>query len=210
MPFFPSPDAGPAVSARILSRKTEVPMKTLLRCKSCGFIIEEGRLPDVCPACGVPRKLFEPYTETVSEKRLRVLQADLHPIAVHIPQGYILTLLPLVGLMLLVPAWETTLSAAIRVLAWGLPFSIALSMLAGLIDGKARFRRLSTPILKQKISWGLGFLAGSLVTLAGTAAPAWPAPVPLALALGGMLVSAVCSSKLGLLGSSILHARLPG
>ena len=40
----------------------------LVRCRACGFIMEEEKLGDVCPACGIPRKAFEPYKETMSKK----------------------------------------------------------------------------------------------------------------------------------------------
>lgn len=41
-------------------------MEELVRCKSCGFIMEKGKLKDKCPACGVAAKMFEPYIEKVS------------------------------------------------------------------------------------------------------------------------------------------------
>jgi rubredoxin len=45
-------------------------MKELVRCRPCGFVMDADKLGDVCPACGLPRKVFEPYRERVSLNRL--------------------------------------------------------------------------------------------------------------------------------------------
>jgi rubredoxin len=185
-------------------------MKSLVRCKSCGFILEEGKLHDVCPACGVPRKMFEPYTETISEKRLRILQADLHPIAVHLPQAYCFTLLPLALLALAIPTWLTLLADAIRVLAWGLPFVLVLTILSGMLDGKVRFRRLSTPILKQKIILGWLFFFCSLGMLTVVLQPSWPQGHGLVLIAILTACCLLCGTVLARLGTSLLNARFPG
>jgi len=31
-------------------------MASLIRCKACGYITKEGKVKDVCPACGVLAK----------------------------------------------------------------------------------------------------------------------------------------------------------
>ncbi len=38
---------------------TLVVLFTMLKCKACDFIINEAKLGDACPACGVPRTAFE-------------------------------------------------------------------------------------------------------------------------------------------------------
>ncbi len=74
-------------------------MKELVRCRPCGFVMEAGKLGDVCPACGMPRKVFEPYREKVSINRLRLLNLDLHPIAIHLSQTLVIAIPVLVVLV---------------------------------------------------------------------------------------------------------------
>ena len=54
--------------------------------------MEAGKLGDVCPACGLPRKVFEPYRERVSINRLRLLNLDLHPIVIHLSQAMVIAI----------------------------------------------------------------------------------------------------------------------
>src|SRR5512140_738494 len=65
-------------------------MKELVRCGPCGFVMDAEKLGDVCPACGLPRKVFEPYRERVSRNRLILLNFDLHPIAIHLSQALVI------------------------------------------------------------------------------------------------------------------------
>src|SRR5512133_3735012 len=63
-------------------------MKELVRCKACGYVMEADKLKDVCPACGMSHKVFEPYRERVALNRLFILSLDLHPIAIHLSQTF--------------------------------------------------------------------------------------------------------------------------
>jgi len=56
------------------------------------IVIEADKLGDVCPACGMPRKVFEPYRERVSRNRLKLLNFDLHPIAIHLSQALVIAI----------------------------------------------------------------------------------------------------------------------
>jgi len=40
-----------------------------LICKACGYKIRSKNLKDVCPACGVNKKFFEPFSDNVSQVR---------------------------------------------------------------------------------------------------------------------------------------------
>jgi len=51
----------------------------LMRCRSCGYVTEARRVGGVCPACGVPRKMMEPWKDSVSEQRRLFLWLDVHP-----------------------------------------------------------------------------------------------------------------------------------
>ena len=104
---------------------------------------------------------------------------------------------------------KNELAATIRVLAFCLPFTLIGAFLSGMLDGKTRFRRYTTPILKRKIFIGGVFLVLSLLLLAATQV----GPQSVAADVTVLLLSAgclVCSMFLGLLGASLLEAKFPG
>jgi uncharacterized membrane protein/rubredoxin len=186
-------------------------MKKLVRCKTCGFIMEEGKLKDKCPACGVAAKLFEPYTPNISEKRARLLDFHIHPIIVHAPQAFsIFVLLFAILYFLFGGLFRNELLGSILVLTACLPFVAVAAIASGILDGKTRFRRLKTPILRQKIVFGVLFFIFSLfmivLLLVGN--------IDMPLVYAGFLVcnaaAIVCSVVLARLGTSILNARMPG
>src|SRR5512133_2306047 len=130
----------------------DVFMANLIKCKACGYVTKEGTVKDVCPACGVPAKMFEPYTDPVSEKRRRIIDLHSHPVIVHFPQAFALTLFILAVLLFIAPSQiKDALFYTMKVISFFLPFFIVLSFLTGLLDGKTRFRKISTPFLKKKI-----------------------------------------------------------
>ncbi len=141
-----------------------------LRCKACGLIISENRLGDVCPACGVPRSAFEPYRENISKKRKTILALNLHPIAVHFPQAFVTIIPPFILLGVAINSMlGTELLITVKISALLMPFTVAAAFICGLIDGKTRFKRLTTPYLKRKIA-----AASVLMVLsAAMAAAAW-------------------------------------
>ena len=138
-------------------------MANLIRCKACGYVTREGKIKDICPACGVPAKMFEPYTDPVSEKRRLILDLHIHPIMVHFPQAFAITLFLLAVLSYFAPpAIKGMLFNSIQVISFLLPYFVVLSLLTGLFDGKIRFRKVTTPFLKKKIIIGLIFLITSI------------------------------------------------
>jgi len=186
-------------------------MKELVRCKSCGYIMEKGKLHGKCPACGVLDKMFEPYTENISPKRKAILALDLHPVLVHFPQGLIGVVLVLSLIAMTVHgATHERLAAAIVVLGYTMPFVVLAAFLAGLLDGKVRFRRFTTPLLKTKMIVGSLFFLFSCGLLAVAAMrPELPASALIAV-LGLSLAGSVCATYLGKIGTSLLNSRFPG
>ena len=85
--------------------------------------MEEEKVGDVCPACGVPGKMFEPYTDKISEQRKKILDRHIHPIMVHAPQAFAFFLLffSIVVLLINQPV-RTNLLVAIRIMAFCLKF----------------------------------------------------------------------------------------
>jgi hypothetical protein len=186
-------------------------MANLIRCKACGYVTCEGKIKDVCPACGVSAKMFEPYTDTVAEKRRRILRLHIHPIIVHFPQSFAFTLFILAVLSFVAPPQiNVGLHCTIQVLSSALPFSLILALLTGLVDGKTRFRRVTTPFLKKKIIFGLSFLFTSILIAA--AAYTLRLSTVSAMALFTMLtiIAVGFSIALGLIGDELMEAKFPG
>jgi uncharacterized membrane protein len=186
-------------------------MKEPIRCKSCGFIMEKGKLHGKCPACGVSEKMFEPYEERISPKRKFLLSLDLHPVFVHFPQAFIATI-PLLSLIALMTGGSVhaTVCSTISVLDFALPLTVLAAFLAGLFDGKIRFRRVTTPLLVRKMAWGsLLFLLSGAIFLIGLLHPVWTNHALLAV-LALSLASLGCAAYLGLIGTSLINSKFPG
>jgi rubredoxin len=135
----------------------------LMRCRACGLIMDEAHIGDVCPACGLKRTVFEEYTPKVSESRLRILGLNLHPIVLHFPQAFT-AILPLliIGAQLVGGDWAADLLSTAKILALLLPVTIAAAFVTGLVDGKARFKTISTPFLKRKMYYGIALFAAAV------------------------------------------------
>jgi hypothetical protein len=186
-------------------------MASLVRCKACGYVTAEGKIKDVCPACGVPAKMFEPYQDPVAEKRRKILGLHIHPIMVHFPQSFAFTLLVLAILSFVAPPQiKEVLNCTIRVLSSALPFFLMLALLTGLVDGKTRFRKVTTPFLKKKIIFGLSFL-GTSILIAAVALAMQLSSVPIMILFTLLSTIAVgCSVVLGLIGDELMGAKLSG
>ena len=186
-------------------------MANLIRCKACGYVTVEGKIKDVCPACGVPAKMFEPYTDPVSEKKRRMLNLHIHPIMVHFPQAFAVTIFLLALLSYIAsPAIKNALIISIQVISFLLPYFIILALLTGLLDGKIRFRKLTTPFLTRKIIIGVIFLNVSL----GLAYLAFSGGLPVSPIREYFLMLAIiavaCGTGLGIIGGKMMEAKFPG
>ncbi len=186
-------------------------MGNLIRCKACGYVTSEGKIKDICPACGVPAKMFAPYTDPVSEKRRMLLDLHTHPIMVHFPEAFSITLFLSAALSYFAPgAIKETLFGAIQVLSLPLPFFVLLSILTGLFDGKIRFRKVTTPLLKKKIIVGVLLLIVS-IAIAFIAFSGGLAVSPVREYFILLTIIAVaCGTALGLLGGNLMDAKFPG
>jgi hypothetical protein len=186
-------------------------MAEMVICKSCGYVMEKGKLGDKCPACGVPAKMFLPYEERISARRKLLLSLDIHPVLVHFPQAFTATILVLALAIKFIPNPLTAqLLATVRVLGILLPFTVAAAFAAGMFDGKIRFRRFSTPLLKKKMAVGLMFfiqsVAIAVLSFSGATLGSWGLPVIALLAAGSL----GCGTILALWGVGLLNARFPG
>ncbi len=180
--------------------------KKLVRCKICGYIMPEDALKDVCPACGVSAKVFETYVDPVERDRAFILKLDIHPIIVHAPQALTLIMLVLALAAIIVPGWKPDILTSIGVLAWILPFSLLAAFGSGLFDGKIRFKKTSTRLLRRKMLLAGIFFASSLGMLYFADSAGLGTGPGLLLFLACNLVGFAMSAFLGLIGASLVHA----
>jgi hypothetical protein len=139
-------------------------VKEYLKCKACGYIISSDDPTDVCPACGLARKVFEDYKYNLSPRRKFILDMDFHAIMVHLPQT-IAVLIPFFGILSLVTDAGIGIKFlyTVEAITYLLPLTVAAALLSGLFDGRIRFKKLNTPALKKKIVFGSGLFAVSAV-----------------------------------------------
>ena len=181
-------------------------MKELVRCRPCGFIMEADKLGDVCPACGLPRKVFEPYRERVSINRLRLLNLDLHPIAIHLSQALVIAIPILTIITNLFTHLQPEIMKSVLIFSVFLfPFTLLLAIVTGVTDGLTRFKTLKTPLLKVKIIF-------SLIILSLSTALLFIAPHE-NYGLLTFVLSILCLAagvQLGLWGKKLINVILPG
>ncbi len=181
-------------------------MKELVRCKPCGYVMEADKLKDVCPACGMPRKAFEPYRERVALNRLFVLSLDLHPIAIHLSQTFVILIPALIIFSKLFPDVQyEVFSNVVKFSIYFFPLTLVAAVLTGILDGLFRFKTLTPPLLRLKIIFSsiIIVLAFSMFFVAknGNYGAA-----TILLSLGCLF----CAVRLGLLGKHLIDVILPG
>lgn len=187
-------------------------MDGMIRCKVCGYITSEKRLGDKCPACGALRAAFEPYKDRISVRRRRYLNLTIHPIAVHFPQAFgasvfVLSLAPVVfrGKV------EDFLVRGLKFMSLFLPLLVALSLLAGWLDGRVRFKKIGrSMILKRKLVLAFLFLTFSIILALLVWLKGVDGSGARALIILVALAAFVCSFLLGLLGTRIYNSEWPG
>lgn len=181
-------------------------MKELVRCKPCGYVMEAGKLKDVCPACGMPAKAFEPYRERVALNRLFVLSLDMHPIAIHLSQTFVILIPLMIFSTMLFPEWNRDIFMnVLKFSIYLFPLTLIAAIITGVIDGLFRFKTLTPPILRLKI-----ILSSIIIILAGTmffvAKDGNYGLFTIILSLGCLF----CAVRLGLLGKHLIDVILPG
>jgi hypothetical protein len=181
-------------------------MKELVRCRPCGFVMEADKLGDVCPACGLPRKVFEPYREKVSRNRLMLLNLDLHPIVIHLSQALVIAIPLLVILKNFFNSFQPQIIKSVLIFSvFVFPFTLILAIITGIIDGLTRFKTLATPLLRVKIIFSFIILTLSIINF-------FVAPVEKNYVLSIILsiLSLAAGVQLGLWGKKLINVILPG
>lgn len=181
-------------------------MKELVRCKACGFVMEADKLKDVCPACGLSAKVFEPYRERVALNRLFVLSLDMHPIAIHLSQTFVFLIPALIIFINLFPRLNPELFGSVLTFSmYTFPLTLLAAVVTGIIDGLFRFKSLTPPLLRLKIVFSIciTILAITMFFIAKTGKYEL---VTFLLSLGCLYFAV----RLGLLGKKLLNVILPG
>jgi hypothetical protein len=181
-------------------------MKELVRCKPCGYVMEAGKLKDVCPACGMPAKAFEPYRERVALNRLFILSLDLHPIAIHLSQTFVFLIPGLIIFTKLFPDIQHELfNHVIQFSVYAFPMALISAICTGILDGLFRFKSLTPPLLRLKIIFSsiIIVLAFALFLVAKDGDHGF---VTILLSLGCL----TCAVRLGLVGKHLIDVILPG
>jgi MFS family permease len=186
-------------------------METLMRCRLCGYVIAGGKLKDACPACGVPRKMLEPWTDPVGGKRRALLDMNMHPLVIHFTVAFTASAFALSLFTLTVPSFLAGLATNMLVVMTAvLPITVLAGWAAGVFDGKTRFRRTTTPLLVRKKVMGVAVfletLAAAVLLFAFGLDPLWvriAVAVLLGVALGGVGV-------LAKIGGGLRSAKSPG
>lgn len=183
-------------------------MKNLVRCRACGYVMEEGGVKDLCPACGLPKTVFEPYKDKVSAARRQLIDLHIHPVVVHFPPVFALAT---VGGLLAAPfaaePWKAFLLGAVELSIALMPLSLLAALASGMFDGRLRFKKVTTPILRSKLLAGGICFVLSLGLLGVWAATGLERPLPLLLLSAGCLA---CNTYLGRVGATLMDAILPG
>ncbi len=185
-------------------------MAQLMRCRSCGYFLAEDALGDACPVCGVPRKMFEPYTDPVSERRRWILGLHIHPIVVHFSISFAVCALAASLFSLVFPhLLRHTVTGALRSVVALLPLVLIATYLTGLYDGRVRFRRAKSLFLRQKKTVGVIYfcLSAAAAALFFTFGPAaWVHAADTALFAGCF----VCAFVQGRVGGHLMDTLFPG
>jgi uncharacterized membrane protein len=184
----------------------------MVRCKVCGYLMKDGKERDRCPACGAPATAFEPYTDTMSPERRRILDFDLHPIAVHFPTTLAAAtfVFSFAALFFSGDAKDLLVSTS-KILSLLFPLVVILGAAVGWLDGTVRFHKIGkSKILKRKILYAAFlFVVSSALAVVVWAGDLKSSGVTLAaVLLSGLTVFLVYA--LGALGMSIRGSAFPG
>lgn len=181
-------------------------MKELVRCKACGYVMEAGKLKDVCPACGLSSKVFEPYRERVALNRLSVLSLDLHPITIHLSQTFVFLILLLLIIINAFPDFNNQLFTHVLIFSiYAFPLTLLAAIITGIIDGLYRFKSLNPPFLRMKVMLSSAIIITGIILFLVASEGNFGI-----LTFVLSLVSLYFALRLGLLGKKLLNVILPG
>ena len=185
-------------------------MKNHVKCNVCGYITTKGKAKNECPACGAPAQSFEPYVSGLSFKRESFLSLHLHPIIVHLPIALVvLALLFDIAAFISAGTPSDIITAGVKINTVLLPLFVLTAALLGMLDGRMRFRRLTTKKLRFKTVASIVFLAVSVTAaLVALLVPLSPGALIVLIVL--MCAGLVTAGLLGKAGAQLICAATPG
>jgi uncharacterized membrane protein len=137
-------------------------------CRLCGYIHKGKENPNVCPACGAPATSFIPYKMGAEEKRVNILKLDIHPILTH----FTVSLSAILVIILIINYINPNMGGinfgfggVLDFIAITLPIAAVLTGIAGVIDGKLRYKKLKTPYLRRKIILGISMVLATILVM---------------------------------------------
>lgn len=134
-------------------------------CRLCGYV-HKGKPNGPCPACGAPATSFVPYAIGIEENRFKQLNFDIHPILTHFGVGMaILLFLDFIVSLFAPKIFGINLShgGVLDFFAILLPIFVGLTALAGVFDGKTRYKKLHTQYLMRKLWLAIVYFAVAIV-----------------------------------------------
>ena len=168
--------------------------------------MEAGKVKDVCPACGIAAKVFEPYRERVALNRLFVLNLDLHPITIHLSQTFVILIPVFLFITNVFPSVNNDMFSHVLMFAiYVFPLTLIAATTTGIIDGLYRFKTITPPMLKLKILFSTCIIIFSVMLFFSARDGEG--------FLLNLLLSLVClffAFKLGLLGKKLINVIVPG
>lgn len=180
-------------------------------CKACGYRMRYKNLKDVCPACGVNRKFFEPFTDNISQVRRSLLELHVHPIVVHFSVALSVLLFLTIFISIFTGGRVSeALYGTSTVISIVLPFFVLGGLLSGIIDGIARFKKIKRPVLLNKIYLSILFLLLSIAILVIIRIFGYGTLSINILLLILAIFAAGSGTLLGKLGGPLTGAILPG
>ena len=183
-------------------------MKTLVRCRACGYIMAEGDVEDLCPACGLPKTVFEPYKDKVSEQRRKWIDLHIHPIVVHFPPVSAIGVFGgLIMSYLVGEPWRSYFLGTVEISILLMPLTLLAALVSGFFDGRLRFKKATTPLLRKKIIAGIVCFILSLGIVGLWYGSSFDNPALMLLLSAGCLA---CNTYLGRVGATLMDAILPG
>jgi hypothetical protein len=180
------------------------------RCGKCGYVLAGSRAEKACPACGSGPEALLPFESRLGPKRSRLLGLRLHPMAAHGAPAFaaaVLALSALIAAVGEVPVKAALIDAA-RVLSTAMPIAILAAFLTGLLDGRLRLKKGTTPLLVRKMAASALFLALSFAAAALALFTPLDATVLAPFAVLAAL-EAGCALYLGRKGAGLRDAAVP-
>ena len=128
-------------------------------CRVCGYIESASKRDKPCAACGFPPTVWVDYKppRPINELRRQILDLHIHPVAVHFPVvmtvlvfAFTLTALgmPLFGF----DHWVDDCFKVATIIAIFSPIPILVGFGTGMFAGWLRYKTLTAPAMKKKIS----------------------------------------------------------